>query len=431
METMKRGKVLVLTVGTGSRDDLENTLFLPLGKSIEAGEWDRVVLLPSMETEARAQELAKRFLSLPIRIETLPKVRIENDSDACFAHFDEVLGNLLAEGYTSERIVVDFTRGTRAMSAAAVLAAIRREIPQLRYVTGVRGRGGTVIAHTEEIHEVRPARAMGRRLLDQAANLLRHDDFAAVLDLVPDSDRSTAGLKLPIELHPEAARLRRHAEFCAAWDRLDYAEAAQLADGLEPSVATEWVERLTPRSDDSNHAAMGGWLRAVACDLLMNGRRRIRQRHFEDALLRGYRVLELVGQFKLFEHGYDTSRINPENEAVKRLDRRMRKKGSHGFGRGRGGCWTAGREVAARLLKELDDPLGDQLIKLGRRHAHSGLTARNHSILIHGFETCAPDPSSLEALYNELEEFLRAAEPTFGEMVETVSMTEAACRSCA
>lgn len=430
MEKMKQGRVLVLTIGTGTKGDLENTLFLPLGKSIEAGEWDRVVLLPSTETEARAQELAKRFSSLPSRIETLPRVRIENDSDACFAHFDEVLGNLIAEGYTSEQIVVDFTRGTRAMSVAAVLAAIRREIPRLRYVSGVRGRGGTVIAHTEEIHEVRPAHAMGRRLLDQATRLLHHDDFAAVLDLVPDPDCLSAGLTLPVELHPEAARMRRQAEFGAAWDRLDYAEAAQLANGLEARVAAKWVGRLAPSPDNSDHQSMARWLRAVACDLLMNGRRRIRHRHFEDALLRGYRVLELVGQFKLFDHGHNTSRIEPENEAAKRLHRRMRKKGSHGFGRGLGGKWTAGREVAARLLKELGDPVGEHLLELGRRHAHSGLTARNRSILIHGFQTCAPDPGSLEALYDELEEFLRAAEPTFSEMVETVRMTEAACRSC-
>lgn len=316
------------------------------------------------------------------------------------------------------------------MSAAAVLAAVRREVPVLRYMHGDRDAKGTVMAGTEKINEVRPARAMGRRLLDQAANLLHHDDFAAVIKLVPDPDRSSSGLKLPVELHPEAARLRCHAQFCAAWDRLDYTEAAQLADGLEPSVATAWVERLTPRPDDSDHEAMGRWLRAVACDLLLNGRRRIRQRHFEDALLRGYRVLELVGQFKLFDLGYDTCRIEPENEAAKRLDLRMRKKGSHGFGRGPGGKWTAGREVAARLLKELRDPLGAQLLELGRRHARSGLTARNRSILIHGFATCAPDPSSLEALYDELEEFLRAAEPTLGAMVETVRMTEAACRSC-
>lgn len=427
---MKQGGVLVLTVGTGNKNDLENSLFLPLGKSIEAGEWDRVVLLPSTETEPMALELAKRFLSIPTRIETLPGVRIENDSDACFAHFDEVLGNLIGEGYASERIVVDFTRGTKAMSAAAVLAAVRREIPQLRYVSGDRDRGGTVIAHTEEIHEVRPARAMGRRLLDQATSLLRHDDFAAVLDLVPTPDRLSAGLRLPIELHPEAVRIRRHAEFGAAWDRLDYAEAAHLVEGLESSVATQWMERLTPRPDDGDHEAMGGWLRAVACDLLMNGRRRILHRHFEDALLRGYRVLELVGQFKLFDHGYDTSRIDPENEVVRRLDQRMGKKRSHGFGRRTGGCWTAGREVAARLLKELGDPLGAELIELGRRHAKSGLTARNHSILIHGFETCAPDRSSLGTLYDELEELLRAAEPTVSEMVEIVETTEEACRRC-
>ena len=426
---MRQGKVLVLTVGTGNLDDLEGSLLAPLAKSLEDGEWSEAILLPSTVTEQAAEQLRKRFGTW-IRVETLPSRNMENDSDACFGHFDGVLANLVSEGYRADQIVVDFTRGTKAMSAAAVLAAVRRAVPVLRYMHGDRDAKGTVIAGTEKISEVRPAQALGRRLLDQALDLLRHDDFAAVLELVPDSDRSSSELTLPGELHREAATLRRHAEFCAAWDRLDYAEAAQLAKGLEPSLATQWVEKLTARPDNSKHEAMGQWLRAVACDLLMNGRRRIRHRHYEDALLRGYRVLELVAQFKLFDHGHDTSCIDPENEVVKRLDRRMRQKHSHGFGRRTSGCWTAGREVAARLLKELDDPLGKRLIELGHKHKKSGLTARNHSILIHGFETCAPDPSSLETLYDELEELLRAAEPAISEMLDMARLTGEACRRC-
>ena len=43
-------RVLVLTVGTGSEKQLEKTLIKPILKSIDDGEWDTIILLPSHKT---------------------------------------------------------------------------------------------------------------------------------------------------------------------------------------------------------------------------------------------------------------------------------------------------------------------------------------------------------------------------------------------
>ena len=98
-----------------------------------------------------------------IWIEALPGPGMENDADACFSHFDGVLDGLRRQGYTSDRIVADFTRGTKAMSAALVLAAVRHELSVLRYIQGERDGQGLVLAGREKVESFPIQRITMRR----------------------------------------------------------------------------------------------------------------------------------------------------------------------------------------------------------------------------------------------------------------------------
>ena len=448
MTTLLSGKVLVLTVGTGNMDDLERSLLEPLAKSVRAGEWDIAVLLPSTITEKFAQRLAKRFPGTPFRLETLPETDMENNADACFGHFDRVIGSLLEEGYSATSISVDFTRGTKAMSAALVLAAVRRDVPHLRYMWGSkRDERGMVVSGTEQIAEFPTALATGRRRLDDAESLMRHGDFAAVLELLPDPSDPSDPLSghWPEDMRDEAAALRHRAGFYAAWDRLDYAEAARLAGRVaDEGEAVAWVKLLADSPQSCDHQRMARWLRAVACDLLANGRRRIRDRHFEDALLRAYRILELAGQFLLFDLKIDSASIDPEDKDVKELRCRLHKKGRQDFGKDpRSGQLRASRELSARLLKQKAgclfkqkaaglpeqeaayllkkkyELLAQKLLNFDRGRDEVAARKRNHSILIHGFEAVAPsEPRPLEKMFDDLEQLLWDAIPLKAKELE-------------
>ena len=71
------------------------------------------------------------------------------------------------------RPVSDFTRVTKAMSAALVLAAIRHELPQLRYLSGGRrDERGLVVPGTEIVTDIRTTVATTRRRLDEASDFL-------------------------------------------------------------------------------------------------------------------------------------------------------------------------------------------------------------------------------------------------------------------
>lgn len=103
---------------------------------------------------------------------SLPNPDMENGADACFAYFNSVLGELLEE-YKREEVLIDFTRDTKGMRVALVLAAIRHNIPRMRYIGGSRDNHGAVIAGKEEIANLNAVQATGRRLLDDARHLLR------------------------------------------------------------------------------------------------------------------------------------------------------------------------------------------------------------------------------------------------------------------
>src|SRR5207248_2982365 len=86
-------------------------------------------------------QLREQVRDVPIEIRPLPNVGDEDDPDACFAHFNVILEEVRAGGVPADDIIVDFTRGTKVMSAALVLAAVRQEVPRLRYISGPLGFG--------------------------------------------------------------------------------------------------------------------------------------------------------------------------------------------------------------------------------------------------------------------------------------------------
>lgn len=428
MRTNNGKKSLVLTVGTGNIDDIERTLLAPMLKSVEDGEWDRIVLLPSRTTAEFAQTLQERIANPAVEIDALPALGQENDADACFGHFDAVLARLISNGSKPSGIVVDFTRGTKAMSAALVLAALGRGIPVLRYVhSEQRDERGMVIPGTEKIGEIKTNRATERRRLDQAERLMSHGDFGAVIELLPDFEGPFAGL-FSEQFRIEAEALRSVAQIYAAWDRLDYKAAygvlrtqgptAEKAGSFAPTPKMgTWLKHMGQKPKQCEYPQMAAHLRVLACDLLANAERRLRDQHFEDALIRAYRVLELIGQIRLFAQGYDSAALPPDNATIVKLQEKLKKSKSNNFDKDtKTGKLKASRYLVARLLQELNDKLADQLLGFDNRHSETQTRTRNHSILIHGFTATAPaEEGRLREVLADLERLLKEDDPQASE----------------
>ena len=403
-----------MTVGTGDLDRLEETLFTPLRKSIATDAWASVVLLPSSVTEDFARTLRRRLDGVAVEVSPLP-VGDENDADAAYAHFDRVLAAVLQD-FAPEDVVVDFTRGTKAMSAALVLAATRRAIPRLRYVTGQRDRRGMVEPGSEQVRGIRTTVIDGHRRLDLARELLRRGDFAAVANVLPDPAGPSAPL-YPNDVIDTAKAVRAAAGFYAAWDRLDHAAAATVDAAAPPSHdwrrfwptpdARAWVGTLAQEPERTDHRRMAARLRRLAVDLLANGERRVRQGQNEDALVRAYRLLELIGQARLFDHGLDSANLKPDHDAVLAVQRESERKKRRPFSEGPDGKLLASRFQVGRLLRHCGDPLAMPLLRF-EDETLLRPTLRNNSVLVHGFAARAPDdPAPLRRLFQDLEKLAR------------------------
>ncbi len=346
-------RILVLTVGAGNAGDMERSFIQPMIKSIGKNEWKRIILLPSRITEELALRLKNFIANNAVEILPLLEEGQENDADACFGYFDAVLANLLVGGTRPDQIVADFTRGMKAMSAALVLAAVHRDLSNLRYVySNRRDTRSTVVAGT-----------------DRAA-LAALDDSGASRKALPFGFRSAKGLRY--SLRTLSKELKR-----------------------------------------SNMAAYAIWLRELACDLLVNAERRINDRYFEDALLRAYRILELVSQFRLFDGGYDSSCISPNDPNVKEFRKHLEKTRSRGFGlNNQTKTLHASRQTGVRFLKFLGGPFAKRLLKFDTRHGAVKTGNRNHSVLVHGFTAQAPSENQLRTVLEDLEQLLIDDNPT-------------------
>lgn len=416
---MPQPLILLCTVGTGNIEQLRDTLLTPLTKSIQAGDWQRVILLPSQVTADNAAQLQKELAQSAIEIQPLPIAGAEDNADACFAHFDRVIEELRNAGHEPQQILADFTRGTKAMSAALVLAAVRHELPQLRYLSGGRrDERGMVVPGTEVVTDIRTTVATARRRLDEAFSFLQRGNFAAVLDLLPDP-ASPFAAAWPPDVLQQATFVRPLARFYSAWDRLDYKDASHVDlpapvtqrtrwDKFAPSSEVySWVKSLAEDLPDDARSRAGR-LRLLAADLLANGERRLRDHQFEDAIIRAYRVLELVGQIRLCDQGIHSDDVPEADLVVQAFREKLAKSKSNDLGRGPGGRLLASREQVARLLKAFNDPLSQRLMELGNEGVVKA-SRRNYSALIHGFEAASgSDPTPLRGLYDKLEDLLDA-----------------------
>ena len=425
----RRTCALLLTVGTGDRNRQEETLFKPLARSISRGEWSLIVLLPSQETAPMADEFAQRAKGIEVICNPLPEPQLEEDADQCFGHFDTVICELLAGQHDADSIVIDITRGTKAMSAALLLAGATHGIKQVRYVSGKRDPRGTVIPGAEVVRQV-PAQLIGiRRLHEQAEQLMLQGNFASVVSLVEGVDLDAGGSSRLAVICDDLRQLVIIADVYKAWDRFDYSWAyanltsnpqivgAAYRFSLSANVEG-WLRTLSKRYDRKRPREFADFVALLMIDMFANAERRERDGLVEDAFIRYYRVLEMIGQYLLLERGYDTASLSPDCPEVTKFVQHL---GSGQLKPDKNGNYKLGRFHAARFLKSLEggsrDGFGYELIQLGEKHNGFLTKHRNKSILVHGFHA-AQESTSGKSTVGDLRDLLLRVVPTARERLE-------------
>lgn len=291
----------------------------------------------------------------------------------------------------SFQVVVDFTGGTKCMSAAIGIQASRWPCV-FSYVGGnerTKDGVGVVVSGAEKIvHQANPWDALGHQavddfvvLFDQHAYLAAANVAAATMRRVSRPDRKR-----------ELSSLEQLAKALDAWDRFDHTTSKNLLESVSKS-ANDLRAALGPARGDRviagtvrlvEHLAQLGRTpppsRHHVLDLLANAKRRKDEGRFDDAVARLYRALEAIAQVALKEgHGVESTEEVPLEKVPEFLRTTWAARATEGV-------VALGLQDVYALLAAFGDDIGKKFQHAGLSGTKSPLVARNRSILAHGFE---------------------------------------------
>lgn len=376
-------KVLMMTVGTGTGPDPGRGQRLAQGLlySVQQQKPERVIFLVTEESERETLPHILQELGPNLDHEVRRLSRIGNVEEV-YWQTTECLSELIAQGLAPHEITLDYTSGTKAMSAGAAIAAATLEVGTLSYVNGRREQG-VVIPGTEELRILRPYRIVIDRRLRELKVMFNRYQFDAGLVLLDGLlDRVyESTLREQLERYRELYQAYRH------WDRFNHHQAI---GKLEPLEIAEFdvgenlgfLSELRNRREDQEMLYIA--------DLLNNAERRAEEAKYDDAVARLYRTVELIAQRQLRLEGAIDEELLAQHRIYRvHLDLLSGKMTADALRRVESQVDESrrlkpGLSDSYRLLADLDDDLGLRYSE--DKELQNLLSKRNQSILAHGLE---------------------------------------------
>jgi len=267
----------------------------------------------------------------------------------------------------AERIVADYTGGTKTMSAALVAVALDEGI-ELQLVSGSRSNLVKVESGAEYVVPAAVAESRFRRRLAQALTpwqRFAYDESALILEEIEPPTNP--------ELRGEYERAIGVSRALAAWDRFDHSSARTILSRYRPKLGRSWGP-LLGTLDLMDNPTRGEPLRLF--DLWRNAERRAAQGRYDDAVARTYRLLEWSAQWMLQTSAGIATDDVPEDKIPPGIELTRNRQGQYQAGLFNAWAMAAnyGGEAAATFWQAEEQNMLDLL------------KSRNHSILAHGFE---------------------------------------------
>lgn len=306
---------------------------------------------------------------------------IDNVQD-CYRQMMEKVQSLRAGGTRS--ISVDYTGGTKTMSAALVMVAMDEGLG-IHVTTGIRDNTRAVergqATRDVGVTDLRTRRVLGH----DYAHALKAFDFGA-------AERHLRNLMRPSDLSKELREriqvLRCVSEALGHWDVFRHSAALECVDSPAftrlPKVRELVVEPLRKLVAVRKWLVEGGELPKSTSgyelveDLLWNARRRAHRERFDDAVGRLYRALEMLAQVRLrLGFSIDTSKVRRDQLSEELAGHYLEPVQNEA---------PLGLRKAYSLLRDLgDEPVG-RLFGEQEKVLVNALSLRNHSLFAHGYQ---------------------------------------------
>jgi CRISPR-associated protein (TIGR02710 family) len=379
--------ILICTVGGSHQPILTairelapgHVLFFATGQDAATGRKGSIETITGNGTPVevrRGPEVIERLPNIPTQAglggDAFTAVEVPaDDLDAAVTVMMDAIAALRGR-FPEAELVADYTGGTKTMTAALVMAALDADDIALQLVTGTRGdlvkvHDGSQSGLAVSAEGIRIRRAM-------APYLAAWQRFA-----YGEAADGLARLRLPRDggLRAELQLAKGLSLAFDAWDRFDHETARQQLDVYRARLGADAgalagqlftaLKWLTADADEPRRTPARLW------DLWLNARRRAEQGRYDDAVARGYRLLEWTAQWLLGGVGVDTGDLR-EDQIPPGLDIPANPEGRRQTGLRN--AW----ELAAH---HLGGKVG-AFVEAERHHMLDQLKRRNHSILAHG-----------------------------------------------
>lgn len=259
----------------------------------------------SMDSRANADDI-QRQLDWHPQARFIEVERFE-ELGPCYRELRRKIPDVLAEtGVHPDEVLVDYTGGSKTMSAALVLAASEL-FQQFSYVGGAQrekgGLGIVVDGRERMLYQGNPWTALAIREIERARDLWAGCQFeAAATTLREVAPRVSLRLRfVAIADLADAMAARHRLDFPAALRILNplQGDLPRLFDGRDDHGLLNCVRQTRDLCEACSPRTAAGI--PLLCELLDNALRTAAQGRFEDAAARLYRVMEMQGQLWLAE----------------------------------------------------------------------------------------------------------------------------------
>lgn len=413
----------------------------PIIKSIDNYKPDLVYFMPSQSSITQIGEITAKTGISPAQIKT----KIVGDHQNLVSAF-KTASEIIKETKEDYEIWIDYTGGTKSMSAGLVIAGLN-EGCKFVYVGAVNDKGrnkeglGIVKGGFEDVlPQANPYELFAKPETGRAFDLFNRYQFVAALN-----NFDSALEKIQDEGEKERLRiLRELTDAYSSWDKFkifktrkeslikilkknlsDLRKIYKISGEKEHEFVKQIeknIEFLKLRFEDERY---------VIADLLNNASRRIEEGKYDDAVARLYRLIELIAQTRLKELGLIDEKKLKDNRVfaiiLRDLEKKLDKEAIEKYKKGQRqedlnkGVIKIGLSKDYELLADLDDEFGKKFIEESKEaeNLQNLLNARNNSILAHGLEPV--ERKTATELFEKVEAYAKIVLPELDDLIKEAS----------
>ena len=376
-------KVLILTIGGSYQPVVKSineitpdfTVFLCSDDSLtQKGSYTQITDRVTVKKDSRISYLPNIPKQAGLKDDTweIRKIKNFDDLNECYRISLEVI----SENHQKfKEQVIDYTGGTKTMTAGLAAAALDDGKCKIILVSGIRSDLYKVTDKTEYVKQVAILDTLADKHIAQVKPLLDRFDYSGAVGILEETIRLPLGNEKVNEIQ---AYLSIYNGF-DAWDRFDHTHAYELLNPYRQYL----VKYLIPLERIKNKLESNAIDYLIVEDIIHNAERRAIQGRYEDAVGRMYRAIEMIAQVRL-KLNYQQSTGDLSMDTLSNISAQFKsclersKKSDTGE-------IQIGLRMSYELLAELDDSVFQPWYTENKNSIIDFLTHRNKSLFAHGF----------------------------------------------